>query len=70
MKSCEVGEQGWERVWFVEVGGWRPIIEEGDGEIEVGERHGGEGFYEDVDYDIGVIEVLVELVAEWQEDSI
>lgn len=70
MKSYEVGKESWERVGFVEVGRWRPVIEKGDRKVEVGERHGCESFYKDVDDDIGVIEVRVELVAEHRTNRI
>lgn len=70
MKSYKVGKESWERVGFIEIGGWRPIIEKSDGKIEIGERHGGKGLYKDVDNDIRVIEVLVELVAEHETNVI
>lgn len=65
----EHGQELRERVGLVGVragagprGRGRPLVEEGDAEREVGEGRGGERFDEDVDHDVGVVEVGVELV--------
>ncbi len=63
MERGEDGEGGGERVGLVLArGGGRPLVEEGDAEAEVGEGGGGERFDEDVDHDVGVVEVWVELI--------
>ena len=62
MQSDEDGEEGWERIGLVWVGGRITFVKERDAEVEVGEGRGGEGFDEDVDHDVGVVEVGVELV--------
>lgn len=63
MKLCDDGEERWEWVGLVWVCvGWA-FVEEGYAEVEVGEGGGGKGFYQDVDDNIGVVEVWVELVA-------
>ena len=63
MERGERGEERGERVGLVRVGGGRgAVVEEGDAEREVGEGRGGERFDEDVDDDVGVVEVWIELV--------
>ena len=58
--------EDWEKrrkwVGLVWVAAWRTFIEQGDAEIEVGEGERREGFDEDVDDYIGVVEVRIELI--------
>lgn len=62
MQGDEDREEGWERIGLVWVGGRVAFVKEGDAEVEVGERRRGEGFDEDVDHDVGVVEIWVELI--------
>ena len=65
-QAVQLGEDGEERgegVRLVGVGTRGPFVEEGDAEVEVWEGGGGEGFYEDVDDYVWVVEVWVKLVA-------
>jgi hypothetical protein len=40
----------------------RPLVEEGNAEVEIGERAGCEGFDEDIDDNVWVVKFWVELV--------
>ena len=62
MQSDEDGEEGWERIGLVWVGGRITFVKERDAEVEVGERGRGESFDEDVDHDVGVVKIWVELI--------
>lgn len=65
VESSERREEFWERIGFVKVLSEWALAKKGDAEVEVGERDGGQSFYEDVDDDVGIIEGRVELVARW-----
>lgn len=62
MQRSELGEEVREGIGLVKVRIGGTVVEEGDGEVEVGERNGCEGFDKDIDYDIRVVEILVELI--------
>ena len=62
VQGGELGEEVREGIGLVKVRVGGTVVEEGDREVEVGERNGCEGFDKDIDYDIRVVEILVELI--------
>jgi hypothetical protein len=55
VEICEIREEAGERIWFIHVGIRRSIIQQGDREVEVGERDRCESFHQDVDDNIWII---------------
>ena len=63
MKTVQNWQKFGEWIGLVELGINGAFIEEGYAEIEIGKWTRCEGFEEDVYYDIGVIQVWVELIS-------
>jgi hypothetical protein len=63
VQGLEDGQEGREGIWLVRVRRSSAFIQERDTQIEIREGECGQGFDENVDHNIGVVEVRVELVA-------
>ena len=63
MQTLEDREDGWKGVGLVKLAVDRALVQQGYTEVEIRQWGSGEGFYEDVDDDVWIIEVRVELVA-------
>lgn len=70
MEGLQDGQERGERVGLVWVGGDGAFVEKGDAEVEVREGEGCQGFDEDVDDYVRVVEVRVKLVAAQKVSSV
>lgn len=70
MKVGEIGEESRERVRFLHVRARCSIIQQGNREVKVGERHRREGLDKDVNHDVRVVQIRIELIPYCRQGSV